>query len=140
MITILIASIILCGIVESAAILCYGTFLKKRDRIKYGNVDIRAQYFINSLSSFSNPILSTSLYGYNYISTHLGILSKYYIYDTGIVLRWSSLHRKLKKDFKYHKERRILQMYIYFDVTNTDRIPSLDYISRTKFNSFKFGR
>ena len=129
------------GVIEYTVNNTFGGFLKKSDRVKYNRVNFRSDYFFNVLSSFTSPMLMPRLPGYNFITIHFGVLSRYHISNTGVVLRGTKLHRVLKREFKRAIEERKEQIYV--DEINDRLRDALIYRLRetlSKPKHFKFGR
>lgn len=74
--------------------LVYGSYINKQKQNRYMNLN-NDEYRINS---FDNSILSIP--GTFISNVPFGIFAKYYIYEIGMVLRWSKLHKKINEYYK----------------------------------------
>ena len=77
----------------------YGSFINKQKQNRYMNLN-KDEYAINS---YDNSILSIP--GTFISNVPFGIFAKYYIYEVGIVTRWSKLHKKINEYYKIGLEK-----------------------------------
>lgn len=88
-------------IVELSTIIAYGKIISSKESKKYLNLNIK-DLTLNSLDSRIIMLYNIPELKHTFISTiNTSIISKYYIDDIGIILRWSKLHKQI--DYYYEE-------------------------------------
>lgn len=90
---------ILAIVKQFASYIVYGSFINKQKQNRYMNLN-KDEYRINS---YDNSILSIP--GTFISNVQFGIFAKYYIYEVGVVARWSKLHKKINEYYKIGLEK-----------------------------------